>query len=133
MTVASISWNAEHNNLPKDDLSWNQGGATFGAPIIKNKLFYFGSYEGFQRSFSQSGLVSVPGATIRTGVFPTAITDPQTGQPFPNNTIPQDRWDPLALKILNAWSLPNRAGTTSYREEDDEGEEHAFHGPGRSR
>jgi hypothetical protein len=112
-SLAAISWNAAHNNLPKDDLSWNQGGATFGAPIIRNKLFYFGSYEGFQRSFSQSGVVSVPDATIRTGVFPTTIIDPQTGQPFPGNTIPQNRWDPLALKILGAWSLPNRAGNTS--------------------
>ncbi|MEO8481197.1 MAG: carboxypeptidase regulatory-like domain-containing protein [Acidobacteriota bacterium] len=112
-SLASISWNAQHNNLPKDDLSWNQAGVTFGAPIIRNKLFYFGSYEGFKRSFSQSGVVSVPDATIRTGVFPTTITDPQTGRPFPNNTIPQNRWDPLASKILSAWSLPNRPGNTS--------------------
>ena len=114
-SLASTSWNAQHNNLPKDDLAWNQGGATFGGPLLKNKLFYFGSYEGFRRSFSQSGTVSVPDATIRTGVFPSGITviDPQTGQQFPNNTIPQDRWDPLATKILAAWSQPNRAGTTS--------------------
>ena len=112
-SLAAISWNAQRNNLPKDDLAWNQGGATFGAPIVKNKLFYFGSYEGFQRSFSQSGVVSVPDATIRTGVFPSTIIDPQTGQPFPGNTIPQSRWDPLAVKILNAWSQPNRTGTTS--------------------
>ena len=112
-SLASISWNAQRNKLPKDDLSWHQGGGTFGAPIVKNKLFYFGSYEGFNRSFSQSGLVSVPDAAIRTGVFPSAITDPLTGQPFPGNTIPKDRWDPLAAKIMNAWSLPNRAGTTS--------------------
>lgn len=112
-SLASLSYNAKRNNLPKDDLAWNQGGVTFGAPIVKNKLFYFGSYEGFQRSFSQSGVVSVPDATIRTGVFPRTIIDPLTGQPFPGNTIPQSRWDPLALKILNAWSAPNRAGTTS--------------------
>jgi hypothetical protein len=112
-SLASISWNAEHNNLPKDDLAWNQAGLTFGGPVVKNKLFYFGSYEGFHRSFSQSGVVSVPDATIRTGVFPTTIIDPLTGQPFPDNTIPQDRWDPLAAKILDAWSLPNRDGNTS--------------------
>lgn len=112
-SLAAMSYNAKRNNLPKDDLAWNQGGVTFGAPIVKNKLFYFGSYEGFQRSFSQSGVVSVPDATIRTGVFPSAIVDPQTGLPFPGNTIPQNRWDPLALKILNAWSAPNRPGTTS--------------------
>lgn len=112
-SLASISWNAQHNNLPKDDLSWNQGGGTFGAPVVRNKFFYFGSYEGFKRSFSQSGVVSVPDATIRTGVFPKSIIDPQTGQPFPDNTIPRDRWDPLAAKILDAWSQPNRAGNTS--------------------
>jgi hypothetical protein len=112
-SLASISWNAAHNNLPKDNLAWNQGGATFGGPLVENKLFYFGSYEGFHRSFSQSGVVSVPDATIRTGLFPTTIIDPQTGQPFPNNTIPKDRWDPLAAKILAAWSSPNRPGTTS--------------------
>lgn len=112
-SLASTSWNAIRNNLPKDDLAWNQGGATFGAPIVRNKLFYFGSYEGFRRSFTQSGVVSVPDATVRTGVFPSAVIDPQTGQPFPGNTIPQSRWDPLALKILGAWSAPNRPGTTS--------------------
>jgi hypothetical protein len=112
-SLASISWNAAHNNLPKDDLAWNQAGLTFGGPVVKNKLFYFGSYEGFHRSFSQSGVVSVPDAAIRTGVFPTTIVDPLTGQPFPGNTIPRDRWDPLAAKILAAWSLPNRAGNTS--------------------
>lgn len=112
-SLASISWNAQRNNLPKDDLSWNQGGVTFGAPIVKNKLFYFGSYEGFRRSFSQSGVVSVPDATMRTGVFPSTVLDPLTGQPFPGNVVPKDRWDPLALKILNAWSAPNRTGTTS--------------------
>ena len=82
---------------------------------MTNKVFYFGSYEGFRRSFSQSGTVSVPDAAIRTGVFPSAINviDPQTGQRFPNNTVPADRWDPLAAKILSQWSLPNRTGTTS--------------------
>jgi hypothetical protein len=112
-SLAAKSWNASHNNLPKDDLAWNQGGATFGGPVIANKLFYFGDYEGFRRSFSQSGVVSVPDANIRSGVFPGTIVDPLTGQPFPNNTVPKDRWDPLAAKVLAAWSLPNRAGTTS--------------------
>ncbi|MEO7273506.1 MAG: TonB-dependent receptor [Vicinamibacterales bacterium] len=57
--------------------------------------------------------MSVPDATIRTGVFPSTVVDPQTGQPFPGNTIPQSRWDPLAAKVLAVWSQPNRAGNTS--------------------
>ncbi len=46
--------------------SWHQGGGDVRrADHGKNKLFYFGSYEGFRRSFSQSGIISVPDATLR--------------------------------------------------------------------
>jgi hypothetical protein len=109
-SLAATSWNATTNGLAKDDLKWNQGGATFGGPILPNKLFYFGSYEGFQRSFSKSGVLSVPTAAEHTGVFSVPVTDPLTGKPFPNNTIPRNRWDPLAAKILDVYSAPNRAG-----------------------
>jgi hypothetical protein len=112
--LASISWDAKRNNLPKDDLGWHQAGGTVGGPIRANRLFYFTSYEGFNRRFSQSGVTSVPDATIRTGVFPVRIIDPQNGgAQFENNTISRGRWDPLAAKILAAWSLPNRPGRVS--------------------
>ena len=114
-SLAATSWNAKTNGLRKDDLKWNQAGATFGGPILPNKLFYFGSYEGFHRDFSASGVGSVPTEAERTGVFSVSITDPATGQPFPNRTIPRDRWDPLAAKILGVYDMPNRPGrvTTS--------------------
>jgi hypothetical protein len=113
--LAAKSWNANTNGLAKDDLKWHQGGATFGGPILKNKLFYFGSYEGFHREFSSSGVGSVPTEAERHGVFSVNITDPRTGQPFPNRTVPKDRWDPLAAKILGVYDMPNRPGrvTTS--------------------
>jgi hypothetical protein len=41
-SLASISYNARRNNLPKDDLSWHQGGLTLGAPIVRNKLLLLG-------------------------------------------------------------------------------------------
>lgn len=110
-SLASISWNALRNNLPKDDLSWHQAGATLGGPLRLNRFFYFGSYEGFRRNFSQSGVVSVPTEEMRAGVFPVRIVDPQNGgDQFAGNTIPSSRWDPLAAKILAAMSLPNRPG-----------------------
>lgn len=113
-SLASISWDAKRNNLPKDDLGWHQGGATFGGPLKANKLFYFSSYEGFNRTFSQSGIVSVPDMNVRNGVFSSQILDPQNGgAPFANNTIPRERWDPLAAKIVAAWSQPNRPGRVS--------------------
>ncbi len=113
-SLASIAWNAKQNNLPKDDLGWHQGGLTAGGPVKANRLFYFTSYEGFNRTFSQSGITSVPDDTIRQGIFPVRIVDPQNGgAQFENNVIPSARWDPLAAKILSAWSRPNRTGRIS--------------------
>jgi hypothetical protein len=112
-SLAAISWNAKTNGLAKDDLRWNQGGATFGGPIQRNRLFYFGSYEGFKRHFSSSGTATVPTEAERNGVFAVTVRDPQTGLPFDSNTIPKDRWDPLAAKIINEYSKPNRPGTTA--------------------
>jgi hypothetical protein len=108
--LAAKSWNAKTNGLLKDDLKWNQAGATYGFPILRNKLFAFGSYEAFARHFSSSGVLSVPTEAERTGAFAVTVNDPLTGRPFPNNTIPRERWDPLAAKILGVYSAPNRAG-----------------------
>jgi hypothetical protein len=50
-----------NNGIKKGELRWNQFGASIGGPIIKNKIFYFGDYEGFRhvQGNTQSGL-SVP-------------------------------------------------------------------------
>ena len=112
-SLAAMSWTARTNNLRKDDLKWNQGGATFGFPIQRNKLFAFGAYEAFKRQFSSTGSLAVPTEAERTGAFAVTVNDPLTGRPFPNNTIPRNRWDPLAAKILGIYSAPNRAGRTT--------------------
>jgi hypothetical protein len=109
-SLAATSWNAHTNGLAKDALKWHQSGGTVGGPLLANKLFYFGAYEGFRRSFSLSGTGAVPTEAERTGAFNVRIVDPRTGEAFPNNTIPRDRWDPLAAKILDAYSRPNRSG-----------------------
>ena len=48
----------------------NQFGGTIGAPVIKNKVFFFGDYQGTReiRGLS-SGLISVPSLLERTGDF----------------------------------------------------------------
>ena len=38
----------------------NQFGASFGGPIKKNKMFYFGNYEGFRLEISSAGHVPLP-------------------------------------------------------------------------
>ncbi len=49
----------------KAPLRLNQFGASFGGPIIKNKFFFFGSYEGYRLSAGINSIEAVPGDTAR--------------------------------------------------------------------
>jgi carboxypeptidase family protein/TonB-dependent receptor-like protein len=70
---------------PKGDSKLNDFGGTFGGPIKKDKLFFFGSYNGlYERDNRNTGLVTLPTAAIRAGDFSgtgTSIYDPSTGNP----------------------------------------------------
>ena len=82
-------------------LRQNQFGASIGAPILKNRLFGFGSYQGL-RIRGTSIASSFPlTAAERQGIFSQTIRDPLTGQPFLNNTIPANRINPVSAKLLN--------------------------------
>src|ERR1700691_3819803 len=91
-------------------LKQNQFGGSIGGPIIKNRLFYFGSYQGTRFRTAQNGqIASVPDAAERTGDFSdllpgTQLVNPNTGVPYPNNQIPVS---PVATYILNHIPLPN--------------------------
>src|SRR5436309_2029694 len=69
----------------KGDSKLNDFGGTFGGPIKKDKLFFFGSYNGlYERDNRNTGLVTLPTAAIRSGDFSgtgTNIYDPTTGNP----------------------------------------------------
>ena len=98
----------------------NQFGGTFGGPIIKNRTFFFGDYQGTRIRQSQTDLSIVPSVLERSGNFsdlPGQIYDPAstvpgtlTRTPFAGNIIPANRLDPAALKIINLFPLPNRPG-----------------------
>src|SRR5712692_9823798 len=49
----------------------NQFGGTAGGPIVPNKLFYFGSYEGLRQDLSLTHLARLPNAAAHNGVLPT--------------------------------------------------------------
>ncbi|HKW24312.1 MAG TPA: TonB-dependent receptor [Terriglobales bacterium] len=44
---------------------WNQFGGTFGGPIIKNKLFFFGDYQGTRQTTGATSLLTVPTAQVK--------------------------------------------------------------------
>lgn len=107
-------------NVDKPLSIYNNYGLTFGGPIVKNKLFYFGSWDATRQRQGAVNRYSVPTPDIRTGDFSaysTIIYDPSTGNPdgsgrtpFGGNKIPAGRISPVAAKLQNFFTLPNLAG-----------------------
>ena len=95
-------------------LKQNQFGGTIGGPVLKGKLFYFGSYQGTRTNTAPNGQVAfVPTAAERQGNFSdilpgTQLTNPATGLPFPDNQLPE--LSPVAQYLLNDIPLPNGPG-----------------------
>ncbi len=109
-SLVARGWTNNLLNLPKPNLAWNQFGATAGGPAVKNKLFYFGAYEGFRQSFADTFLVTVPTADQKRGVFGLDLLDPSTNAPFPNRTVPTARIDALSRKLVDLYPDANQAG-----------------------
>lgn len=95
-------------NAPKPKLDQKQPGFVIGGPVLKNRTFFLVNYEGLRVDNGFSSFYNVPTADQLAGHFSTAITDPLTGKPFPNNTIPQSRFSRLAkLAIAKFVPAPN--------------------------
>ncbi len=111
------------------ELRYNIYGATFGGPVRRNKTFFYFAYEGRNLGVGASLTLTVPTLLQRAGDFSqtktaagalVAIYDPnstqlvngkQTRTQFPGNVIPQSELDPVAIKMLNYYPLPDRAPT----------------------
>ncbi len=88
----------------KPKLDQKQFGGVVTGPIIKNKTFFLLNYDGTRVDRGFSSFFFVPDPNQLAGRFTTTITDPTTGQPFPNNTIPTSRYSRLAqLALRNNW------------------------------
>jgi hypothetical protein len=101
------------NNVARPPFNRNEFGGTFGGPVIRNRTFFFGSYEGLRQRQSSTAALSYGTAAMRQGDFTglPQINDPLSGQPFPNNRIPASRLDPRSQRLLEFVPLPNSAGS----------------------
>jgi outer membrane receptor protein involved in Fe transport len=97
---------------------WNQFGASIGGPIKKNKIFYFGDYQGTRRITGGSKTVWVPTADERAGNLndlgvniydPSSGATPATRTQYPGNTIPANQLSPQAVSLINLLPLPNKS------------------------
>ena len=94
----------------KGELRQNQFGAAIGGPIIKNKIFFFGDYEGLRRvqGNTQSG-VSVPTVAERNSGF-TNLADIITGQGTSSRADALGRQIPLGTILDPATTRAVAAG-----------------------
>src|SRR3954467_9062470 len=119
------------SGVQRNSFTQNQYGITAGGPIIKDKFFFFTSWENFALRNGRPTLTTVPTAAMRSGNFSglPPIYDPYTTcglqglqacpagqpvrQPFPNNVIPTSRLDPTALAFLKLYAPPNLPGNVN--------------------
>ena len=111
---------ANRAGLKRPPLRRNQFGATLGGPIIRNRSFFFVSYQGERQTSSQSGVTTVPTPAMVRGDFSglAPIYDPANviagvRQQFSGNMIPADRLDPVGVKLAALYPAPNLAGLVS--------------------
>ena len=100
----------------KPTLVQNQFGGTLGGPVKRDKLFFFGDYEGLRNVNRAIQTAVVPTAGQAKGIFtdaqgnPIPLQNPITGAQYPNGVIPVSDQSPFAanvLSILQADAAPN--------------------------
>jgi hypothetical protein len=111
--LAANSWRSNLVGAPKDALKWNQPGGALGGRLIRDKLFFFGDYEGFFSRTSGTQITQIPTAAMRTGDFSGlrfALVDPSNDQPIAGNRVAASRFDPIGKKLMDLYPAPNQSG-----------------------
>jgi hypothetical protein len=113
----------------KNPFRRNNYGFTFAGPVLKNKLFFLSNLESLRDRTTLQEIGSVPTPAMRGGNMtaqPNIIYDPLTrvfgkdargnplaisATPFPNNSVPTSRFNPVTQKLFQYIPLPNQPGT----------------------
>jgi hypothetical protein len=107
----------------KPKLINNEFGGTLGGPIVRDKAFFFMSYEGTLNREFASRRGTVPTVLQKRGDFSESLRpvfDPATGNPdgsgriaFPGNIVPASRISPITKKLVDLTPDPTEAGFTN--------------------
>jgi hypothetical protein len=100
----------------KPEYRRNLYGATLGAPIIHDRLFFFGDYQGVKQQIGVTRISTIPTLAERAGIFTgvSHIYNPATTmftggkyirQEFPNDVI-NVPFDPAAKSLLDRFPTP---------------------------
>lgn len=100
-----------------EPLKQNQFGGTVGGPIRKDKVFFFGYYEGFRNRQGLTQAAVVPTPEQRLGDF-SKLTNPETGEPrplinyltgepFPDGRVPAQLINPISLTVQDYYPAGN--------------------------
>ena len=102
-----------------EPLNQNQFGGTIGGPVLKDRLFFFGYYEGYRNKQGQTTSATVPTAKERVGDFSEMgrplLNIAAGGVPFPGNKLPPGAINPVATNVVNLYPLGN-VSPSIYRE-----------------
>jgi hypothetical protein len=108
-----------NGNTPR--LTYNQFGATIGGPVVRDRIFFFGSWEGNYNRGAQTTVLTVPTDAMLAGNFNgiqgTTIFNPASGTvtganrtTFTNNTIPTASFNSTARALLPFFPTANQPG-----------------------
>ncbi len=96
---------------PLPEFKRNQFGFNVGGSLLGDRIHLLGSFDGLRINRGSTLLSRVPTAGQRGGDFSQLeipLIDPATGQPFEDNRIPEQRINPISMKLLEFVPLPNQ-------------------------